>query len=57
MLDGHRGQRLTDRFVITKMRLIVIHRAMCAKELAGLPNADLVLLMGVRDQFSFFSRP
>jgi hypothetical protein len=39
------------------MILVVIHGAMCAHQLAGLPNTDLVLLVHITDQFPFFSRP
>lgn len=57
VLDGQLRKRLPDRLVITRTGLVIVHRTMGAKELTGLPNTDLMLLMRIGDQLSLFSRP
>jgi hypothetical protein len=57
VLDSQSGKCLSNRRIISRMSLVIIHRTVGVKELAGLPNADLVLLMHITDQCSLFSRP
>jgi hypothetical protein len=57
MPDGQLRKRLPDRLVIPRASLVIVHRTVGVKELAGLPNTDLMLLMRIGDQLSLFSRP
>lgn len=57
MLDSQLGKSFPNGPIVPGMTFVVIHRTVGVKELAGLPNADLVLLVHITDQFSFLSRP
>ncbi len=57
MLCGHGGHFLPQRLVVPYFWFVVVHRAMGAQYLAGLPNADLMLYIDIFDQFSLLSRP
>jgi hypothetical protein len=57
MPDGHGRHFLSKGFIIPFVGFVIVYRTMCTQDLAGLPNADLMLFMYILDQFSFFSRP
>jgi hypothetical protein len=55
--DGQLRKCFPDGLIIARIALVIIHRTVGVKELTGLPNTDLMLLMRISDQLSLFSRP
>jgi hypothetical protein len=57
IVGEHKQERWVNMRRNLQIGLVIVHRTVGVKELAGLPNTDLTFLVRIGDQLSLYSRP